>query len=129
MNDFIAACKPPQIRRPTRTVCHTITLTPGLKDEFDSLVGPPEVDENSPVAFCKLIETEAGFQYYIKYDRNNQPYNPLGQQNPNDIYKRENDGDMRIRFKPVSREQYHFYMNFLQTKNEMWLRHTDRGRL
>lgn len=109
-------------------LCYTVVG----KEDFLDTEGLPRVETKSVYTMAKIIITSSNTRrFFIKVYGNNKLFNPVSPINdetkPSII-----DNTCKLtnnKFMPVNETVFNYYMQFLTTKNVLWLQKAERERI
>lgn len=84
-----------------------------------------EVDDDDDTAICKDILTNDKHVYSIKVNKRGSLLNPYDMYEE-DRHNRVSEGRKNWEFRKVSKKSFDYYVEFLKTKNQSWLRNAER---
>ena len=93
--------------------------------------GFPIAKELNDDVLAKLVPYGSRLKFYIKTDTWGNPYNPIGlytNEKDNDIPMYRNREKKREKFIEVTEITFNFYIQFLKTKNSLWLTKANQER-
>lgn len=97
------------------------------RSELDEQGFPITSDENHACAKKNYNSKTFTSRTFIKVDSYGRAYNPIGMYSENQINKfSAKAGKKTYNFKEVNDKVFNYYINFLRTKNQAWLRNTER---
>lgn len=99
----------------------------GSHEYLDENENPRISDESNCLA--KKLSTENGsFKYMIKINKENRIYNPLGMYSEGKHKKfLAKIGKDEFTFRRVNMDIFNYYVNFLRTRNDAWLKNAERS--
>lgn len=107
--------------------CYTIS---GKESFIDEEGNPRTLGESKATMAKKIITVIDTKQFYIKANGNNQLFNPISQINdetkPSII---DNTCKATDKFISVNETVFNYYLQFLTTKNILWLQKAERERV
>lgn len=102
----------------------------GDEDHIDTNGNPMLTADSNKVLAKKIIKINSPLQYFIRLSTNNKLYNPisqLGEDKSSSIV--DNTCRPTNRFTPVSPAVFEYYLQFLSSKNLLWLNKAEREKI
>lgn len=99
----------------------------GKHDDLD-VNNYPICDEDSKKDYAKrVVRSDEVIKYYIRVSKSGQPFNPIGIDQGKSHAKKHNDlGDL-YPYLEVNKKVFRNYVDFLRTKNTLYLEHVARA--
>lgn len=99
----------------------------GKEDYTDNDQNPRQREENIDTQAKLIYRADGQPRHYIKIAGDGKPYNPISEYaNVKTSFLLRTIGKNKSQFKEVNNAVFTMYLNFLKTKNTVWLHNTER---
>lgn len=112
------------------TIEHQFYCLAGDEDFVDKLGNAMVTTDSNKVLAKKITKSNSPIQYFIRLSTNNKLYNPVsqvGEDKSSSIV--DNTCRPTNRFTPVSPAVFEYYLQFLNSKNLLWLNKAEREKI